>query len=213
MSLPLVSLRGVGVTLGSNRVLHDIDLDLPPGECLGITGANGAGKSTLLSVLASLVKPTSGTAEILGVQPDSREIRSVRRRIGLAGHEPGLYPELTLHENLELIDRLRGDSIRMSAREALRVVGLEAAADRKLLATSNGMQRRTDLARLIMTRPDLILLDEAHAGLDEAARNIIDRLVHRTCEADGAAVIVSHDRTLLTTVTRRIVTLDGGGLV
>lgn len=211
MSFPLVSLRGVGVTLGATRVLHDITFDIQPGEAVGITGANGAGKSTMLGVIATLIKPSEGTAEVLGLDSTRREIRQVRARIGMSGHEPGLYPELTMLENLEFVERIHG-SIHMSAREALRVVGLGAAADRKLSAASNGMQRRTDLARLIMTRPDLILLDEAHAGLDSAARNIIDRLVHRTCEAGGAAVIVSHDQTLLATITARIVTVRDGGL-
>lgn len=212
MSAPLVSLRGVGVTLGSNRVLHDITLDIFPGVSLGITGPNGVGKSTLLAVIASLLKPSVGTVEIMGVPVTHRDIRLVRPRIGLSGHESGLYPELTLLENLRLVERLHSRSIRLSASEALRIVGLQAARERRLSASSNGMQRRTDLARLVMTRPDVLLLDEAHAGLDESARMIIDRLVHRTCEAGGVAVMVSHDRALLEGSTSQIVEVTTEGL-
>ncbi len=207
----LVSLRGVGVRFGPTPVLADIDLDLAPGEALGITGPNGAGKSTLLAVISTLLRPTTGDVSIFGGPVLRRDLPVVRRRIGMSGHEPGLYPELTLLENLTLVETLVGD-VRMSAMQVLEVVGLAGAAHRRASAASNGMQRRTDLARLIMTRPDLVLLDEAHASLDSAARDIVDRLVHRTCEAGGGAVVVSHDRSVLSRSLDRVVAVEEGRL-
>jgi heme exporter protein A len=207
----LVSLRGVGVRFGPTPVLTGIDLDLSEGEAIGVTGPNGAGKSTLLGVLSTLLSPSEGSVALFGGPVARRDLIEVRRNIGMSAHEPGLYPELTLLENLELVERLTGD-VSMSAMQALEVVGLAGAAHRRSIAASAGMQRRTDLARLIMTRPRLILLDEAHAGLDAAARDIVDRLIHRTCDAGGGAVVVSHDRTVLARSLERIVEIRAGAL-
>lgn len=211
MNSAIVSLRGVDVRFGATPVLSDIDLDVAAGEAVGITGPNGAGKTTLLGVLSTLVAPSRGSIELFGGAVTRRDLPGVRRRIGMSGHDPGLYPELTLLENLTLVERLVGD-VRMSAMQVLEVVGLAGSAGRRASAASNGMQRRTDLARLIMTRPDLILLDEAHAGLDAAARDIIDRLIHRTCEAGGGAIVVSHDRSVLARSLGRIVEIREGSL-
>lgn len=211
MNSSLVSLRGVAVRFGPTPVLTGIDLDLSQGEAIGVTGPNGAGKSTLLGVIATLLSPSDGSVALFGGPVRRRDLPQVRRNIGMSAHEPGLYPELTLLENLELVERLAGD-VAMSAMQALDVVGLGGAAHRRSSAASAGMQRRTDLARLIMTRPQLILLDEAHAGLDTSARDIVDRLIHRTCDAGGGAVVVSHDRTVLARSLERIVEVRAGVL-
>jgi heme ABC exporter ATP-binding subunit CcmA len=208
---PLVSLRGVGVRFGPTPVLTGIDLDLAHGQAIGVTGPNGAGKSTLLGVIATLLAPTEGSVALFGSAVQRRDLPRVRRNIGMSAHEPGLYGELTLLENLELVERVAGD-VAMSAMAALEVVGLAGAAHRRSSAASAGMQRRTDLARLIMTRPQLVLLDEAHAGLDSAAREIVDRLIHRTCEAGGGAVVVSHDRSVLARSLERIIEVRAGAV-
>lgn len=192
----IATLHNVSVRFGSTLVLDEVDLEVSSGVAIGITGPNGAGKSTLLSVLATLQAPTTGAVAVFGAPVERRDLIAVRRRIGVSAHEPGLYPELTLLENLHLIEKLVGD-VKMSAAQALEVVGLSGAGHRLAQASSNGMRRRVDLARLVMTRPELLLLDEAHAGLDASARAIIARLIHRTCEAGGAAVVVSHDRSIL----------------
>lgn len=211
MNSPLVSLRGVGVRFGPTPVLTGIDLDLAHGQAIGVTGPNGAGKSTLLGVIATLLAPTEGSVALFGSAVQRRDLPRVRRNIGMSAHEPGLYGELTLLENLELVERVAGD-VAMSAMAALEVVGLAGAAHRRSSAASAGMQRRTDLARLIMTRPQLVLLDEAHAGLDSAAREIVDRLIHRTCEAGGGAVVVSHDRSVLARSLERIIEVRAGAV-
>ena len=209
VSSPIVSLRGIGVRFGTTRVLTDIDIDIDPGTALGITGPNGAGKTTLLDIVATVLRPSEGSGTVFGVPLGDRDIRLVRRRIGMSGHEPGVYQELTLAENLDLVERLAG-TVTMSSRQVLDVVGLGGASNRKASEASNGMLRRTDLARLLMTRPDLILLDEAHAGLDRSARDIVSRLIDLTCAAGGAAVVVSHDAAVLTDRVDRIVTITEG---
>jgi heme ABC exporter ATP-binding subunit CcmA len=192
MGEALVELEGVGVSFAGIPVLTSVSLRVEPGQVIGIAGPNGAGKTTLLSVVATLVPPTSGTGTVLGARLGTREAAAVRPRLGWSGHDPGLYPELTLAENLRLWADVAGKS-RSDADDALEMVGLSGAADRRADRSSNGMQRRVDLARLLMLRPALVLLDEAHAGLDHDAEIIVDEIIRRARSAGGGALLVSHD--------------------
>jgi ABC-type multidrug transport system ATPase subunit len=137
---------------------------------------------------------------------------STRPAIGWSGHDPGLYPELTLAENIRLWARIAGRP-RHDADLALEVVGLAGAAGRRADRSSNGMQRRVDLARLLMLEPRLVLLDEAHAGLDEAAEEIVDEIVRRTTRRGGAVLMVSHDAGRLTERSARVEHILEGTLV
>jgi len=211
MGQPVVELERLGVTLASIPVLIDVSLRVDPGAVVGIAGPNGAGKSTLLAVIATFLDPTSGTGTVLGAELGSHAVASVRSRIGWSGHDPGLYPELTLSENLELWSDIAGTG-RHRPRQVLAQVGLAAAADRRASVTSNGMQRRVDLARLLMTEPDLVLLDEAHAGLDHAAEEIIDEILRRTRARGGGAVLVSHDAARLGERADRVDSIESGML-
>lgn len=203
MGQTLVELDRVGVTLASVPVLVDVSFRVESGAVVGVAGPNGAGKSTLLAVLATFQQPTSGTGTVLGAPLGSRDVSEARTRIGWSGHEPGLYPELTLLENLALWASVAGLGPDAPSR-VLSQVGLAAAADRRADHSSNGMQRRVDLARLLMTEPDLVLLDEAHAGLDDEAEEIIDEILRRTRERGGAAVLVSHDAARLASRADRV---------
>jgi heme exporter protein A len=189
--------------------LERVSLTVDAGECLGIGGANGAGKTTILRLIATLKPPTKGTGTVLGAHLGSREIYQVRPLIGMAGHAPALYPELTLLENLRFICRMVEKPDRL-AEETLAVVGLAAAAGRRAEQCSNGMQRRADLARLLMIPPQLLLLDEAHAGLDADAEAIIAELVARTVGSGGSAVMVSHDPATLAGLAHRVLALRSG---
>lgn len=205
----VVDLAGVEVRLGATPILVGIDLTVGPGEVVGVAGPNGAGKSTLLSVVATLVAPTGGTGTVLGARLGTAETLAVRPRIGWSGHEPGLYPELTLGENLRLTARLAGRPV-AAADAALAAVGLAGAAHRRADHSSNGMQRRVDLARLLLLGPDLVLLDEAHAGLDAAAEEIIDEVLARTRGRGGGALLVSHDTARLARQVDRVVRIEAG---
>lgn len=189
---PLCSLRQVGVSLGSRPVLRGIDLELGKGEVLGISGPNGSGKTTLVRTLATLVRVDQGQGQVLGADLDRSEIYGVRGRIGLMGHQPAAIPELTLEENLAHVSRLAGLE-RVRVGHALDVVGLAGAAETRAGAASHGMLRRLEVARLLLTRPRLLLLDEATHGLDPSAQELVDALVGLTISAGGGAVVVSHD--------------------
>ncbi len=174
-------------------------------------GGNGAGKTTLLRLLATELVPASGTASVLGVNLSSGDRVDLRRRIGMVGHTPALYQELTLGENIAFAARVTGTDPERAA-DALAAVGLAGVADRRAAACSYGMQRRAELARELMLRPGLLLLDEPHAALDEASVDIVAHLVDAVTRDGGAAILVSHDRDRIEKLASRTVELAGGRL-
>lgn len=204
----LVGVQGLSVHIGPLPVLRDLDLRLDPGEALALTGANGSGKSTLLRVLATLLRPSSGRLEILGaVHPTA----ALRRQIALVAHEPALHPDLSLIENLRLVAALAGCG-RALAEEVLAQVGLAGAADRAARACSEGMRRRAELARVLLCRPRLLLLDEAHAALDTEARRLVSYVVGEVLARGGGAVLVTHDPDALAATVDRVAVLRSGRL-
>ncbi|MDH3308098.1 MAG: heme ABC exporter ATP-binding protein CcmA [Acidimicrobiia bacterium] len=207
---PLLSLDHVAVAYGQTPVLGDATLSVVRGEVVALRGPNGSGKSTLLRVLATLLRPASGSGVVFGERLGTREVESVRHRIGLIAHQPALYAELTLEENLALVADLAA-VVHTSPAAALEAVGLAGAAHRRAGDSSQGMLRRADLARLLITEPDLLLLDEPHSGLDVDALGLVDALVRRCLERGGAAVVVSHLTDL--GVDERTVSIVGGKLV
>jgi heme exporter protein A len=208
---PVVSLSGVAVRVGATSILRDVDMQLGPGEVVGLFGANGAGKTTLLRLLATLVRPSAGTALVLGVDIATPGRLDVRRRIGLIGHTPALYPELTLRENLAFAAGVMGlphDAVE----DAYDAVGLGGVADRQAAACSYGMQRRAEFARELMLGPELLLLDEPHSALDASAADLVGHLADATAARGGAAVLVSHDRERVEKLVGRSLELVGGRL-
>jgi ABC-type multidrug transport system ATPase subunit len=206
-----MTLEDAGVSLGGRAVLRGITLSLGPAEVLGIAGPNGSGKTTLLRLLATLVRPDTGSGRVLGAALGTPEVYAIRRDIGLVGHVPALIQELSLRENLEHAARLADKDLSRIDR-ALQVVGLAGAAERKVSQSSYGMLRRAETARLLLTRPRLLLLDEAFSGLDTSARDLIDALVERAVSAGGSVVMVSHDVTHLGSHADRVMNLTGGRL-
>jgi heme exporter protein A len=162
----VVRARGLTKRFGEKEVLRGIDLDLPRGGFLLVTGRNGAGKSTLLRLFAGLLAPTGGE---LAVDVE-------RRAVGYVGHEPLVYRELTAIENLELYGRLYGVSER---RERIGMLleryGLWDARHERVATYSRGMQQRLALCRALLHGPELLLLDEPFAGLDREGEGLLDQ--------------------------------------
>ncbi len=213
MSAPstLVHLEKVSVRAGAVRILQDVSLAVSPGDAVGIFGSNGAGKTTLLRLIATLQPHVDGVCSILGVDSSTAARYDVRHRIGYVGHTPGLYSELTLAENLAFVADARGLDPSLGV-EALGSVGLAGAADRRVDHCSHGMQRRAEFARILMTEPQLLLLDEPHSALDESAVDLVDALVLRTIHNGGAAVLVSHDRARVSNLSTRTYEIKDGML-
>ena len=146
---------------------------------------------------------------MLGADLASQDRFDVRRRLGLIGHSPALYPELSLRANLEFSARIAG-CVQEEAVAALKVVGLEQAASRLAGEASHGMQRRVELAREIMLQPELLLLDEPHSALDPSAVELVEHIVAGVLERGGAVVLVSHDVDRVAPMVTRTAELAGG---
>ena len=188
------------MSFDTNEVLHNVNASVSSGECLGISGANGSGKTTLLRVFATLQQPTSGSATILPDYPHPR------LSIGFVGHEPSLNSFLSLRENLEFVAELRGIASHEVAR-TLTAVGLDSVSERRTDTASQGMRRRTDLARIAMSQPTLLMLDEPYSGLDSDAGQIVDQLIANTVRRGGAVVVVSHQSHVLSRISDSVLSL------
>jgi heme exporter protein A len=186
---PAIELRGVTRHFGERTALRDVSMRIEPGSTVAVLGRNGAGKSTLLRILATLLRPHAGDVELYG-EPLPRRAFAVRGRIGLLGHEPLLYRDLTGRENLQYHARLHGvDSDRVE--EVLAAVQMERRAEDPVRLLSRGMVQRIAVCRAVLHRPQLLLLDEARANLDPAASELVEPLIGR---ASGATrVVTSHD--------------------
>ncbi len=207
----LVALDNVGVDRGGSPVLREVNLSLGRSQVVGVAGLNGSGKTTLLRLIATLLAPSSGSGHVLQADLGSLDVYDVRHRIGMISHTPAVIPELTQRENLVHFSRLRGvDEERVD--KVLRVVGLDEAADRRADASSFGMLRRIEVARLLMTNPTVLLLDEAISGLDSEAQDLVGALIKRTSSNGGAVVIVSHDPVQLAAHADQVLTLRSGRL-
>jgi heme exporter protein A len=186
---PAIELEGLTRRYGERIALQDVTLSLPTGATLVVFGPNGAGKSTLLRVLSTLLRPHAGSARVLGhALPD--EGWAVRGRIGLLGHAPLLYRDLTGRENLAFHARLHGVALDRT-RELLELVGLRARADDKVHTYSRGMVQRLAVCRAVLHDPELLLLDEPRANLDPAAAELVEPLIGAA--SGRTRIVTSHD--------------------
>ncbi len=174
--------EGLRHTFGAVKALDDISFSLRPGQTLAVFGPNGAGKTTLLKVLAGLIQPQRGRAEVAGG----------RRAIGWIGHQPQLYAALTVRENLRFWASLYDVRLRT---DLLARLGLEQHADRPVRALSRGLVQRVAIARALVHDPTVLLLDEPFTGLDRVAAEALSRLLaqHAAAGRGGAAVLVTHN--------------------
>jgi heme exporter protein A len=188
-----VEVEGLARHFGEREALSDVSLSLQAGQTLVVFGPNGAGKTTLLRVLATLLRPHDGDVRVLGSRLPS-EAWEVRGRIGLLGHEPLLYRELTARENLRFHARLHDVADERVERQ-LELVGMEDRADEPLRALSRGMVQRVAVARAVLHDPELLLLDEPRSNLDPAAVAMVDPLIGAGSDParPRTRVICSHD--------------------
>lgn len=213
-----VTLRGVSRSFGGRRVLAPLDLDLAAGSTVALVGASGCGKSTLLRLIAGLDTPTSGAVEVAG-QP----VRGVHPRTAVVFQEPRLLPWRDLAGNVAFglprgTDRAAG---RAEVLRWLEVVGLEEFADHRPRRVSGGMAQRTALARALVRRPGVLLLDEPFAALDALTRLKMQDLLDDVQRSTGATVVfVTHDVDEALHLADRVLVLgrsdetgDGAGIV
>jgi heme exporter protein A len=185
----VVELDGLTRNYGERVALEDLTLSLSAGRTLVVFGPNGAGKTTLLRVLATLLRPHSGSVTVLDTKlPD--EAWRVRGRIGLLGHEPLLYRELSARENLRYHARLHNIEAER-VEQQLSAVSMRSRADEPVRTLSRGMVQRVAVARATLHSPELLLLDEPYANLDPAAIELVEPLIG--AESGCTRVLSSHD--------------------
>jgi heme ABC exporter ATP-binding subunit CcmA len=187
--VPALQLDGLARRYGEREALGGVSLSLGAGQSLVVFGPNGAGKSTLLRVLATLLRPHSGSVRVLG-RSLPQDAWAVRGRIGLLAHEPLLYRDLSARENLRFHAALHGVA-HARVEELLDLVRLRQRCAEPLRTLSRGMVQRVAVARAVLHEPELLLLDEPRANLDPAASELVDPLIGAS--AGRTRVITSHD--------------------
>jgi ABC-2 type transport system ATP-binding protein len=191
-SVPAVRVEGVVERFGATVALDGAGLEVPGGMVFGLLGPNGAGKTTLVRILATLLAPDAGRAEVFG-HDVVREAAAVRELIGLTGQFAAVDELLTGRENLEMFGRLfklSREQARRRAGELLERFDLAPAADRPARTYSGGMRRRLDIASSLLTRPQVLFLDEPTTGLDPRSRNEIWAIV-RELQREGTTLLLT----------------------
>ena len=192
--------------------MRKVTAEFAAGRCHVVLGPNGAGKSTLLRVIAGLIRPTYGTLTVMG----SPEPGALRSRIGYLGHDSMLYDELTALENLRYTSLLYRDgsaSPPMKPEAALTTVGLDPALDRPVGKFSQGMRQRAALARVLMARPELVLLDEPFSNVDVASSAQMLEVLARLRAAGDTILLTTHQPELARPIADTFCTMGDGRIV
>jgi heme exporter protein A len=209
-TVPAVELRAVTRLFGAVPALVRADLRVTPGEVVLLRGPNGAGKTTLLRIAATTLSPTYGRGSVLGFDL-VREREQIRRRVDLLSHRTRLYEDLSAAENLRFWCRLLGvDPEGIHA--TLDRVGLLELAGERVRGFSQGMRQRVAVARTMLRRPELLLLDEPYTGLDAEAHHAVDDLI-RDASREGRTVIVATHHPVPEGLADRVLQLEGGRIV
>lgn len=206
---PVVHFRAAVCLLGRFPALAGVDLDVTGSEIVLLSGPNGAGKSTLLRALAGLVPVVDGVANVLGCDLRN-DRRTIRTRVGLLGHASGLYEDLSVAENVSFWARA-GRRSKKSIDEVMVRVGLDGRLGEVTVSRlSAGQKRRASLAVLLARDCELWLLDEPHAGLDAAGRDLLDGVVRCAAEAGTTVIFASHELDRAAVLAHRTVVVGAG---
>ena len=205
-----IIVRGLEKSFGEWPVLWNLDLTVRWGELVALFGANGVGKTTLLRILSTQAKPDAGAVQVAGFGL-RKNAQAIRRKVGVVAHQTFLYEDLSCQENLVHYGRLYGlEDPRNRAGEALSKLGLSNRADSKVRTLSNGMQKRLSIARAIMHRPQILILDEPEAGLDRESIASLRTLLEEWTDAGLSVIMTTHDLDLGLSWAHRAAVLSGG---
>ncbi|MEA2261786.1 MAG: hypothetical protein QOJ51_4611 [Acidobacteriaceae bacterium] len=212
----LVQLDNVSRVFGRFPALRKVSFSFIAGRCYVLLGENGAGKSTLLRILAGLLEPTLGTARIFAEDRGAgkpEKIASQRARIGYMSHAPMLYDELSAEENLRYFAGLYRSCSCLTPSEALLAVGLDPTLTRPVGQFSQGMRQRTSLARVLLPRPELLLLDEPFSNMDVASAGKMVTMLAQLRAANRTVVLTTHQRSLAEPLADYFLTMEAGQLI
>lgn len=185
---PAVRARGLRVERGGRTVLHDLDLEVPTGQVVGLLGPSGSGKTTLMRSVVGVQDRASGTLEVLG-RPAGTP--SLRRRVGYVTQAPSVYGDLTVLQNLRYFAALAGAG-RDAVQQAVRTVALEGHERQAVGTLSGGERSRVSLAAALVGAPDLLVLDEPTVGLDPVLRRDLWATFHALRDAGTTLLVSSH---------------------
>ena len=217
-SAPVVRIKDLHKSFGDLHVLTGLNLEVRPGECLGIMGGSGTGKSVALRHVIGLMEPDSGTVEVFGKEVaalSAKELRALRRRVGYVFQEGALVGWLTVEDNLALPLREQGklseSAIQERVAEALETVHVAGAGKNFPAEISGGMKKRVSIARALITRPELVLYDEPNAGLDPEISRSINALMREVSDKLGVtSLVVEHRIECLQRVADRVLFVHEG---
>jgi ABC-type multidrug transport system ATPase subunit len=208
-----IELREVSKLYGTFAALRKVTVDFHSGKSYVILGPNGAGKSTLLRNLAGLTRPSFGAMTILG----RSDVSAVRSRIGYLGHDSMLYDELTAMENLRYSASLYQYELlpagRWTPEESLNMVGLDPNLDRTVGQFSQGMRQRASLARVLMAKPDLLLLDEPFSNVDLASSSQMLHVLDQLRTTGNTILLTTHQPDLARPIADCFCTMEAGTIV
>ena len=210
-----VSIRKLSKVFGKNPVLKSLDLDLEKGEFAVIFGPNGAGKTTLLKLISTLITPTEGSVFVSGFNV-VEEPEKARREIGLLSHESYLYGELSAKENLRFFGQMYGikaQELEERISSLLEDTGLVAKKDERVSTFSRGMKQRLSIARALLHRPSILLLDEPYTGLDPGASLVFENIIKSLEFQKSTKLMVSHDLERGFALSSRLLILNKGKFV
>ncbi|MCR6488983.1 ABC transporter ATP-binding protein [Amycolatopsis sp. OK19-0408] len=210
-----MTIDAIGLTKNYRDVVavDELDLHVAPGEIHALLGLNGAGKTTTIRMLLGMVRPTSGRVSVLGtaVRPGAYSVWS---RVGHLVETPSAYPDLTVEENVRLAARLHAVRDETAVAEVISRLGLDHHRRHRARTLSLGNKQRLSLAKALVHRPELLVLDEPANGLDPAGVVEIRQLLHDLAHRDGVTVLLSsHILTEVARLATRIGVLDRGRLV
>ena len=215
MTTSCVSFSAVGKHFGGNWVFRDVTFSCPSGETTAIVGASGSGKTTLLQLVNGVLRPNEGTVEVLGESVPAEGIEAFRRRIGYAVQGAGLFPHMTVRQNVDLLARLERwprDAIESRFAELLGEMGLDASlADRYPNQLSGGQQQRVGLCRALMLKPGMLLLDEPFSAVDPITRmGLYEQFIHAQRHEGVSALMVTHDMREAVKLAQHLVIVGSG---
>lgn len=210
-----IILNHLSRSFGNQPVLDDISLSVKEGEIFGYLGPNGAGKTTTLRILLNILKPTSGTATVLGTDVTTPEYRETRKEIGFVLENTGLYERLTAADNLEFYDRIYNskNGRRKRLKDRLDLVGLADVGNRAVKSFSYGMRQRLALARALLGDPSLLILDEPSKGLDVEGRVMMRDLLLDLQREGKTIFLSSHDLDEVQRIASRIGVIRKGKML
>jgi heme ABC exporter ATP-binding subunit CcmA len=206
--MPIAELESVSKLYGAFAALRKVSVQFERGRCYVLLGENGAGKSTLLRTLAGLIRPSYGTLKVFGETDPTH----ARDRIGYMSHATMLYDEFSGVENLRYFASLYRDRDCMSPEEALRAVGLDPALTRPVGQYSQGMRQRASLARVLLSRPELLLLDEPFSNMDISSAHQMLRLLETFRSQQRTILLTTHQRELAEPMADFVLTLHAGSV-